>query len=73
MNKIKLLNFLAPITILGISAMFTIVTANCAGKDTKIDISSIITTNDLGEIESETEPAVQTRIVELNSGAENLT
>jgi hypothetical protein len=38
----------------------------------KTDLSSFITENDLGEIESETGPAIQSRVVELNSIASDL-
>jgi hypothetical protein len=41
-------------------------------KSHKTDLSSFITENDLGEIESETGPAIQSRVVELNSKASDL-
>jgi hypothetical protein len=41
-------------------------------KSHKTDLSSFIIENDLGEIESDTGPAIQSRVVELNLKASDL-
>jgi hypothetical protein len=41
-------------------------------KTHKTELSSFITEIDLGEIETDTAPAIQSRVVELNSSANDL-
>jgi hypothetical protein len=38
-----------------------------------VDLSSIISINDLEEIETNSEQAIQSKIVELNAGASSIT
>jgi hypothetical protein len=71
-KQFKLLTILGSVGILGGVSTFSILTTSCGngsdnGPTEKIDISSIIQSTNLGDIDNNSQPAIQQAIIQKNS------